>query len=217
MTQVDIIILWLSAVLWAIYALLGMWKMYRTYIGILLWLLFCLLLNLKLNSIVGSASDIIEIFLLKYRVFLAWLSIVIIPLFGLLLLLNNSIEIEAPESNVLNMIGWFIGWAILFPFLLGVYYVIATQEITTSGILSKIINAISGSRYAEFLPAYEYLIFLIIFWILFYKFVLYYLLLFVRFMIARLKEMREQEMRARRAHYEAQDDDDDEDKKLPLH
>ena len=223
MNQVDVIIIGVSLIFWVIFAALWMGKMYKSYLWILLGFLFCLLINLKLNFVVSTngPSDIIEVFLSKHRVFFAWLSIICIPLFWALLTVNNSISFKSPASSLLNMFGWFIGGAILLPFLLGLFYVINNLWLTTSRILASIIDMLKSSNYWEFLPAYEYLIFLLIFWILFYKFILYYFFLLIRHFMYRMSKLREEEKRYRKSRSEEEDDHDDEveegDEKPPLH
>lgn len=200
MNNVDLIIFWLS-VAWAmLFWVLWVSKIFKVYIWILIWVLFCLLINLKLNTIWSASTDlnILDKAFQNSAWMLRSLSLYIIPIFWFVFLLNNNISFKTHESSLFNMLvsGWL--WFFLLTFIFGIYSVIWNLWLMSNSLLRNILEFLSTSSLKNFFTNFEYAIFLILFSILFYKFVLYYLLKLILFMLEKLHDLRHEERENRK-------------------
>lgn len=211
MNNVDLIIFWLSLA-WAIlFGMLWVSKIFKVYIWILIWVLFCLLINLKLNTIWVWANDlnILDKAFQNSKWMLRALSLYIIPIFWLVFLLNNNISFKTHESSLFNMlVSWGL-WFFLLTFIFGIYSIIGNLWILSNWLLRSILDFLSTSSLKDFFANFEYIIFLILFAILFYKFVLYYLLKLILFMLEKLHDLRDEE-RENRKHWGSEEDSENE-------
>lgn len=200
MNNVDLIIFWLS-VAWAmLFWVLWVSKIFKVYIWILIWVLFCLLINLKLNTIWSASTDlnILDKAFQNSAWMLRSLSLYIIPIFWFVFLLNNNISFKTQESSLFSMLvsGWL--WFFLLTFIFGIYSVIWNLWLMSNSLLRNILEFLSTSSLKNFFTNFEYAIFLILFSILFYKFVLYYLLKLILFMLEKLHDLRHEERENRK-------------------
>ena len=210
MNQVDIFIIWISLILWVVFSILWTSKAYKAYLGILLGLLFCLLINLKLNYIISTETNanVIDYFLSRNRWFFSWISILALPILWLLVLINNSLSFKSIPSSLWELLCAFVMWLLLAPFTLWLYFIINNLWLNSSKFLETIIDFLKWSSLWLTLPNYEYIIFLLLFWILLYKFIFSYLFFLLLFFFNKIWELRVEE-RENRRRYKRVDNEDE--------
>lgn len=200
MNQTDVIIIWICFAIALLFWALGVSKLLKTYLWILFWFLFCILLLLKIEFVAGSwwAKNVIDLALLNNRWFFTNLAVFSVPIFWLFFLLNNSINIKSKIWWIWEIIISLFAWFFLPFFLLWLYSMLEGLWITTSAFLWKILDFLSRSSFWEIFSSYEYIIFLLLFWLLFYKIVFYFFYYIIFFMLNKLHDLREEERENRR-------------------
>ena len=210
MDNVDLIIFWLSLV-WAIlFWMLWVSKVFKVYIWIMIGTLFCLLINLKLNTLWTDITNpnVLDRVFQNSTWMLRSLSLYIIPIFWIVFVLNNNISFKTKESQLYNMLVSGGMWFFLLTFIFGIYSLIGNLWIMSHSLLRRILDFLSTSSLKNFFGNFEYIVFLILFAILFYKFVLYYLLKLILFMLEKLHDLRNEEREIRKH----EDEDEQEEK-----
>lgn len=216
MTQIDIVLVWCSLVCAAIFLILWTSKLIKFYIGTLIGLLLCILINLKLGQIgnSGFSGSLLDNFFWNNRDFLWSISLLVIPLMGILFLLNKTFIIQ--EENWWSWLGsliWkFLMGLALFPLILGMYSTLHSLWLSTNSFLGWLIDWLKRSNLLQLISEYWQYIFFLLLVILLYKFVFKFLFFILITWIKKIRELRaeEREIRRRKRYWESQDSEEDE-------
>lgn len=209
--QGEFFVIWISLILWAIFAVMWTSKALKAYLWVLLGLLFCILIHLKLNSIVadGVANNMFDYFLKNNRNFFQSVAILALPMLAILVLINNSLSFKSINSSLWELLAASFMWLFILPFSLSLYYLIHSFDISTSSLLVSIIDFLKSTELLRILSDYEYLIFLLLFWVLLYKFLFSYLFLALVYFLNNIRKLRAEERENRRRYKEVDSDDED--------
>lgn len=200
MNPIDILILWVSCICAILCIVLGISKIIKFYIWILLWFLASLLIQIKLNSLSEEPRNwhVIDYFFSSHTWFFELLSLLIIPIFGFFFLINNTITTKDSASSLSSTLISAFLWLFFLPLLLGFYSVIASITISWSAFMEHFMKLLSGSFLGKIFSDFQHYIFLLLFFILLYKFVLRFLSLILVSFLTKIRELRAEERENRK-------------------
>ncbi|MBW7955038.1 hypothetical protein H3C61_04470 [Candidatus Gracilibacteria bacterium] len=179
----DYVLITISVVFFLVFIFSGIEKIYKAYLGIILGLVVWTFINLSITSL--NSNDIgfktLKNFVFNHKDFLGFYSIFFIPLFAILIPLNEDIEFRVSKNKVLNYLTIISFGLFYFSFLISIFLSIINNkflfqidngiigEIKESYVLKSIYNYFSPSFIFSFLLKYDYLVNLIIILFIFYK------------------------------------------------
>lgn len=179
----DYVLITISVVFFLVFIFSWIEKIYKAYLWIILWLVVWTFINLSITSL--NSNDIwfktLKNFVFNHKDFLWFYSIFFIPLFAILIPLNEDIEFRVSKNKVLNYLTIISFWLFYFSFLISIFLSIINNkflfqidnwiiwEIKESYVLKSIYNYFSPSFIFSFLLKYDYLVNLIIILFIFYK------------------------------------------------
>ncbi len=179
----DYVLITISVIFFLIFIFSWIEKIYKAYLWIILGLVVWTLINLSITSI--NSNDIwfktLKDFVINHKDFLWFYSIFFIPLFAILIPLNENIEFRVSKNKVLNYLTIILFWLFYFSFLISIFLSIINNrflfqidnwiisKIWDSYLLKNIYDYFSPSFLFWFLLKYDYLINLIIILFIFYK------------------------------------------------
>lgn len=179
----DYIILVISIIFLVFYIIVGLDKIYKTYLGIILGLFLFTLINLWLGALDSWIFDewSFKEYLVNNKESVWFYSIFFIPLLTLMIPLNKWMSFSISKHKILNIILIFLFWFGLFSFLLSIYLSIIANNflfpidsftldrITSSFIDEKIFWLFRDSYVFDFIHTYNHIINLVIISFIFYK------------------------------------------------
>lgn len=179
----DYVLITISVVFFLVFIFSWIEKIYKAYLWIILWLVVWTFINLSITSL--NTNDIwfktLKDFVINNKDFLWFYSIFFIPLFAILIPLNENIEFRVSKNKALNYLTIILFWLFYFSFLISIFLSIINNkflfqidnwiisEIKESYLLKNIYNYFSSSFIFSFLLKYDYLINLIVILFIFYK------------------------------------------------
>lgn len=179
----DYVIIFLS--LWFFIMFIYAWieKIYKTYLGIILWLFIFTTINLTLNSL--NNNDIwvngLRDFFLNHKEWIWFWSIFFIPLLWILLPLNKNIWFRISKNRILNHFVTFLFGIFFFSFIVSIFLSIINNkflftmdnaiitEVRESSFIKFVYEYFSPSHVFEFLLQYDYVVNLCVIIFIFYK------------------------------------------------
>lgn len=178
----DYIILWSCLIFWVIFLFFWIEKIYRLYLGLIIWLCSFFIVNLVLNNLNSSAelSWVYEFINNNKQGIWIW-SILFIPFFTIILPFNNLISFRINSSKILNYLLWFLFWCLFLVFYLSIFLSIVNNRflftidenlinvIANSELLKNFLEYFSPSKIFSFVNNYDSIINLVVIIFIFYK------------------------------------------------
>lgn len=178
----DHIILWISLFFWIYFIFIWIEKVYKVYLWLILWLFVFCIISLTLTSLnpetwLNSMKD----FFIKHREGLWLYSLILIPLFSILIPFNSSIGFRIRENDRFNYVVSFLFWFFYFSFFLTVFlsiinnrFLFAIDEnivlkLRSFSFIDSILAYFSTSIIFDFLKKFDYVINLFVIIFIFYK------------------------------------------------
>lgn len=214
MTQFDLILMWCSLGGAVLFLILWMWRLIKFYIGLLIGLLVCILINLKLNNLGISwvTTGSFEAFLMNNKDLLSNIALWAIPFMWLLFLLNRTFVIqesgEEEEGWIGSLIWKFLMWFSLFPLILWMYSTVGSFGLSSSTLLNWLLDAFKTSKILSWIWEYGQYIFYLLLVLLLYKFVFRFLFYLLVVFFNKIRSLRAEEREIRK-HKEEEEDDED--------
>lgn len=178
MLNQDIIILAISFLSAGIFAILWPDRLFKFYIGSVIWFFLFIIANLQIkllwNINSGIAQWVLEDFIVKNKDFVLAFCTGIIPVFWIFLTLNESIIIKVKWGIIVSLIFWLI----LPFFFLGLFIYILTYSALPLSFLSDILSVFSGGMIFDFLKSHLHYVFYFLLFFIFYKIILIFLFAF---------------------------------------
>lgn len=121
---VDYLFVWISIFFVVLFFFLWVEKLYKSYLGLIIWLFVFSFINLMLYSI--NQNDLswwnaFKDFLVNNRDFFAYYSVFLIIIFAFLIPLNWSLTFRISHTNWVQGISVFLLWVFLFSFFLSIF------------------------------------------------------------------------------------------------
>lgn len=179
----DYIIFSISIWFFVAFIFTGIEKIYKAYLGIILWLFIFTTINLSLSTL--SEANLwqngIRDFFINHREWLGFYSILFIPLLAILIPLNHNISFRVSKKKWLNYFVIFLFWIFFFSFLLTIFLSIINNkflfmmdntivtQVRESYLIKLMYEYFAPSVIFWFLTKYDYIINLVVILFIFYK------------------------------------------------
>ncbi len=160
----DLIIIASSILVWLVFALFFADKLFKFYIGIILWFLLFIAFNCQidvLENLYGRELNSWQNFLVKYKDMILNVLGLLVPVLWILFALN--------PFKKWGFYSTLLMWWLLPLFLLGALWYIAANSVADIPLLDSVLDLLKNSALLTFLRDNSHYIFLALLFLIFYK------------------------------------------------
>ena len=186
----DYLIIWLSVSFWITFCFIWLEKLHKSYLWVILWLFMFSLANLMLFSLNQNdvwLSSFKEFFINNRNTIALW-SIILIPIFAVIIPLNSWIYFRLSDKKGITYIASFFLWFFYVPFLFTIFLSILNNRflfsidttlltnINNNFIWKSFLTFFTPSKIFIFLKTYDYIFNWIIIFYVFYKMTIWWII-----------------------------------------